>query len=241
MLVFVIGVIGIYLLYETAEHGAELVFRYGVGVQAVEEARQVLPEKPAKEEAPGDSGIATQENGSWRWNPGYGAEIVLKEQVNWLIGSPEALSVQTVHDESNGDVLALDAQNNSALITAGKPLKSVQAEARINLDQFRGRFMLVHHVRDSLNYDFVSLESGRMRLGRVTDGKETVEDQGDVSANGWLNLRAVGEGRHFRGYVNEELIAHGHAGELPPGPAGFYIQGRGTILLDYLNIQALSE
>lgn len=237
--IFLVGAGGIVLLYETAEHGAELVFRHGVGVQAAEQARQALAEKQEVEAALAEGGIDIQENGSWQWNPGHGAEIVLREQINWLIGNPEAMSAATIHDEANGDVLALDPQDKTALFTAGKALKGVQADVKINLDQFRGAFMLVHHVQDSLNYDFIGLRTGIMKLGRVTGGEETVEEQGPVQISGWFTLRAVGDGGHFRGYVNEKLIVHGHAEELPSGPVGFFIRGSGRILLDRIVVQSL--
>lgn len=251
--IFLIGAGGMFLLFKTAEHGAELVFRHGVGVKAAEEARQELAEIQARQEILAESGIVEQENGSWQWNPGHGADIILKEQFNWLIGKPEALNVETVHDETGGDVLALDPQNASALITAAKPLKGVQVDVRINLDQFRGRFMIVHHLQDSLNYDFVMLvkdsfpkestigKNDIMKLGRVTAGEEIVDDQANFQAPGWFTLRVVGEGRHFRGYLNDKLITHGHSNELPPGPVGFSIQGSGILLVEFIKVQALSE
>jgi len=237
--VFLVGAAGIYLLYETAEHGAELVFRHGVGVQAAEQARQALAEKEEVEAALAEGGINIQENGSWQWNPGHGAEIVLREQFNWLSGNPEALNAATIHEEASGDVLVLDPQNNPALFTAGKALKSVQADVKLNLDQFRGVFMLLHHVQDSLNYDFINLENGIMKLGRMRNGEQIVEEQGPVQTSGWFTLRVVSDGHHFRGYANEKLIVHGHADELPPGPVGFLIRGSGRILLDRTVVQSL--
>ncbi|MCK6619697.1 MAG: hypothetical protein HUU32_04670 [Calditrichaceae bacterium] len=251
--IFLVGAGGMALLYETAEHGAELVFRHGVGVKAAEEARQELSEMQARQEILAESGIVEQENGSWQWRPGRRAEIILEKQFNWLIGKPEAMNAKTIHDETSGDVLALDPQNTTALVTAAKPLKGVQVDMRIDLDQFRGRFMIVHHLQDSLNYDFVMLvkdsfpkestirKNEVMKLGRVTAGEEIVDDQANFQAPGWFTLRVVGEGRHFRGYVNDKLITHGHADELPPGPVGFSIQGSGILLVEFIKVQALSE
>lgn len=238
---FLIGAGGMFLLFETGEHGAELVFRYGVGVKAAEEARQELTESEAGKEMPADSGIVIQGNGSWQWNPGHDADAILKQQFTWLIGKPEALNTQAVHDENNGDVLALDPQNTTALITAGKPLTGVQVDVRINLDQFRGKFMVVHHIQDSLTYDFAMIENGVVKLGRMTAGKETIEEQGNYEAGGWLTFRTAAEGQHFHGYVNGAPIAHGHADALPAGPVGFFIRGSGTLLVGSIKVQALSE
>lgn len=245
-LIFLIGAAGMYLLYETAEHGAEMVFRHGVGVHAAERARQELAKIQEEREVLEHGGIVEEQNGSWKWDPGEGAEIVLREQFNWLIGSPATIGAESVKDEAGNQTLALNflaqtpaAQSATVLFTAGKPLKSVQAEAKVNLNQFRGRFMLVHHVQDSLNYDFVSLENDRMKLGRLNAGKEIVQDEGVYQASGWLILRSVGDGTHFRGYVNEKMITHGHLRELPPGPVGFFIEGSGIVLLDEISVISL--
>ena len=64
-------------------------------------------------------------------------------------------------------------------------------------------------------------------------------DQGDTDASGWILLRAVGDGRHFRGYVNGKLVTHGHADELPPGGVGIAVHGTGTLLLDKISVQSL--
>lgn len=229
----VIAVGGAVLLFETAEHGAELVYRYGIGVKA--------SEKEAMEKVVSESGMAMAEDGSWEWRPANGAEIVLKQQFNWLLGEAESLHPQTAHDESAEDVLVLNPQNSRVLFTAGNPLNGVQADVRVNLDEFQGKFMLLHHLQDAQNFDFVALADGEMRLGQMVDGKASIKDRGAVNASGWIQIRAVGHGGHFRGYVNEKLVTHGHARGLPPGPAGFLIEGSGTILIDEIVVHSIQQ
>ncbi len=237
---FLIGAGGLYLLFETGEHGAELVFKYGVGVQAAQ-----ITEETESTEGPEESepvkGIEYSGNGSWQWEPGSGVEQVLAQQFRWLAGSTADLNTRVVSDSTLGTVLTLTSQNQLILIVAGEQLSGIQADLTLNVDNFEGTVMLVHHVQDALNYDFVSLTPGGMELGRVSDGKIQVMDKGDTDASGWLSLRAVGEGRHFRGYINEKLVTHGHADELPPGSAGIAVQGTGTLLLDKISVQSLRE
>ncbi len=245
IIIFLIGLVGMGLLYETAEHGAELVFRHGVGVVAAEEAREALAEKQAEEEALARSGLVASEDGSWKWKAAQGADIVLKRQFTWLLGNAAELKLETINDQTNGIVLALNPPNSPALFTAGKPLKSVQADVKLNADGFTGTLKLVHHVQDDRNYDFISLvkdsfgEDGEMKLGRMENGEMNIEDQEPVQLNGWITLRAVGEGRHFRGYLNEKMITHGHADPLPSGTVGLFIQGKGKFLLNNITVQSL--
>jgi len=54
-------------------------------------------------------------------------------------------------------------------------------------------------------------------------------------------MRVVGDGRHFRGYVNTKLVAHGHDSELPAGPVGLYIKGTGTAVISDLIVTSLRK
>ncbi len=239
LVIFLIGAAGMFVLFETAEHGAELVFRHGIGVQAAEQARSELEQIRHENETLSTSGLQESPNGSWKWLPGSGAEVVLKRQFTWLLGSPTDVEPALNKDAANGEVLGLTLANNRVLFTAGKPLTGVQADVRLNLDKFTGTFMLVHHVQDAANFDFISLEGEKMILGRMENGKATIEDEDETSYSGWFTLRAVGDGRHFRGYMNEKLVAHGHGNPLPPGTVGLFIHGNGQILIDEIVVQSL--
>jgi uncharacterized membrane protein len=239
LLLLVVAAGGAVLLYETAEHGAELVYRHGIGVQAADEARKAAAEKAAVEAALSEGGIVQSPDGSWKWRPAHGAEIVLQQQFRWLAGDPAALRPGTAHDPAEEDVLMLHPQNSRALLVAGTPLEGVQMDVRVNLDDFRGTLMLVHHVQDAQNFDFVALGDGQMRLGRMINGKMTVEDEDTAEVSGWAEIRAVGHKGHFRGYVNGKLVTHGHAKDLPPGAAGLLIDGSGTLRLAKIAVQAV--
>ena len=100
--------------------------------------------------------------------------------------------------------------------------------------------MLVHHFQDTLKYDFLSLKNGIMKLGREQHAKVKIMEEGNFRWSGWIDLRMVIDGRHFRGYIDDKLVIHGHGEELPPGPVGFRIQGLGKILMNKIKIQSLS-
>lgn len=239
LVVFLVGAAGMFVLFETAEHGAELVFRHGIGVKAAEQARTELEQIRKENEALSTSGLQELANGSWKWLPGSGAEVVLKRQFTWLLGSPADVKPTLNKDAANGEVLSLTLSNQQVLFTAGKPLTGVQADVRLNLDKFTGTVMLVHHVQDAANFDFISLKNGKMTLGRMENGKVSVEDEDEANYSGWFTFRVVGDGRHFRGYLNEKLVTHGHGNPLPAGTVGLSLEGNGQVLIDEIVVQSL--
>ena len=107
------------------------------------------------------------------------------------------------------------------------------AEATLDLSGFTGTAMLVHHVRDARNYDFLALDkpaSGEvmLRQGRVEDGRETTMDEGAAPLDGPAELKAYAVGTHFRGYLGGEQLTHPHGPAAPPGRVGLRLDGAGT-------------
>jgi hypothetical protein len=91
-----------------------------------------------------------------------------------------------------------------------------------------------------MNYDYVALESGKMQLGRLSEGKIKIMDEKSLKYNDWINLGVVGDGTHFRDYIDDKLYTHGHGSELKPGTVGFVINGDGTILIDKIEVKSLN-
>lgn len=236
---FVLGVVGLFLIYETADHGAELVYRFGLGTKK-EAASEVSPEQSAQK-APSATNITVHETGSWNWVPGPGEGENPLEGFRWLEGSPQDVALALMEDPVQGQVLKISANDKSFLIAAGSKLKSVQAEVLINLDGFSGSFMLTHHIQGAGTYNFVALEKGVLKLGRMENNLPRIFDQSPVQVQGWAKLRAVGDGSHFRGYIDGKLFAHGHADELPPGYVGFRAAGSGDVLLKSIEVQSLRK
>ena len=234
-LLFLVGLGGLYLPWATADHGAEMVFRYGVGVQVAQENQAREDTSAAAAEGPA---LQVSESGSWHWNAGASASLQ-GEDFEWLVGAPDGLETETTERAEGGSALALRPQGEPVLFTAGPPLRSIQVDAEVNLEEFGGTFMLVHHVQDADNYDFLAIEGDTLQLGRVRQGQRSVSDEGSFAPEGWLSIRLVSDGDHYRGYVNGEMIAHGHGSAPDPGPVGLRLEGSGTVLLADMNTQSL--
>ena len=125
------------------------------------------------------------------------------------------------------------APGRPAFVATGGPVGDVVAEATLDLSGFTGTAMLVHHVRDARNYDFLALDkpaSGEvmLRQGRVEDGRETTMDEGAAPLDGPAELKAYAVGTHFRGYLGGEQLTHPHGPAAPPGRVGLRLDGAGT-------------
>lgn len=136
-------------------------------------------------------------------------------------------------------MLALRASEEPAFFVLDQPLRSVQADVSLNLDQFEGAFALAHHVQDASNYHFLLFENGQVKEGRVAGGEVEVMDEKPFSASGWHTFRVVGDQTHFRGYADGTLVTHGHGDAPAPGPFGIRLAGTGTVLLDRIQVQEL--
>ncbi len=233
---FVVAVVGLGLLFETAEHGGQLVFAHGVGVRAI--TTDEVPEKIlAAAEAPIDPGIIDLENGSWVWRPVQDADAVLAEQFDWLENDVSHVAPEMVIDQDKGSVLGLFPHGMPVLFVGGGPIEGVQADVQVNVDAFDGTLMLVHHVQDAGTFDFLSVDDTTVKLGRMENGASTVFEEKPLTDGGWLTLRVFGGGGHFRGYVNGELLTHGHADDLGPGRFGLRVDGTGTVLIERMQVQ----
>jgi hypothetical protein len=52
-------------------------------------------------------------------------------------------------------------------------------------------------------------------------------------------VRVVGDGTHFRGYINKEMMVHGHGDEPKAGSVGLRIKGQGKILIQKIEMSQL--
>lgn len=221
---FLIAFAGLFLLYRAGDRGAEMVFRYGVGVEPVE------TEEPELE-----PGLIVGEDG-WQWQPQ--SEQAWMEQMDWLVGQPEAVQAQ-LDTLGSGEVSLALTSEAPVLFVVPDTIGAVQVSAELNLEAFDGVVELVYNLQDEQAYDFLAVSRTSIQQGRVSNGEGTVLDEASVDVNGWQTVRAVGEGTHFRGYLGDELVTHPHEDEAPPGRVGLRLEGQGTVHVRSLRAQAL--
>jgi uncharacterized membrane protein len=222
-----VGLAGLGLLTVTAEHGAEMVFRYGVGVQAVDSSPEVVM-------APADSsavGPQLTDNGGWMWRPTRAGAW----QSSMVTSGDFRSSLVDAGDR--GDVLALTVEDGTGMFWFEHSLETVQVDASLNLSGFEGTAMIVHHVIDKDNFHFVALGQGEMRQGHSENGDLYLMDAKPFDASGWHPYRVVCDQSHYRAYANEVLVTHGHKDPPGTGHVGLRLNGTGTVLLEWMQVQ----
>lgn len=215
---------GGYLLYETGEHGAEMVYRYGVGVAQPDTAQTVV-----------EPGLSVGNRG-WQWRPQ--SARAWTERMRWLEGQPDTLQTRLDTLATGGVALTLTPRAPVTFVVPDT-LGAVQLSAEINVDEFDGSLRLLHHVQDAGAYDALEVEGTTLRLGRMSEGSWTTFATSSADVSGWTTIRVVGDGTHFRGYVGNQLVVHGHGTVADPGSAGLRLDGTGRVQLRSLRAEAL--
>lgn len=237
---FLIALPGIFFLYETGDHGAEMVFGYGAGTgQLVEQQSNAAVSTDSLQQ--GESMFIVSDNGNWSWEVSPNGVSTLLSRFQWLEGSASKLQ-PTIVTGGNNHLLKISADSNTNFFVGKNLFQNVQVDYHLDLSDFQGEISLVNHVQNAQNYDFVTLSSnGTITQGRVTSGNRKVFAEESYSASGMLFIRTIGNGTHFRGYINKEMVVHGH-GEAPEaGSVGLRLDGNGTVLIDRMILTQLNN
>jgi len=234
VVLFVIGLGGVGLMTVAAHHGAELVFRQGVGVQAVEDRPEVRPTAPMDSSSSADGGLARLPDGSWSWVPTRAA--AWQDVLTWVVGEPGSFQSALVDAGGLGDVLQIGLDSETIFFTLPGPLDGLQMDFEADLSAFDGTLSVVHEVTGADDFRFVSFGNGAARIGRAESGDLLVSESGDADLAGWRTFRVVVQAGHARAYVNTDLVAHGHFTAGPATPVGLRLNGTGSVRLAFLSL-----
>jgi uncharacterized membrane protein len=230
---------GVFLLFETAEYGGEMVYGYGAGTG------QLLSEEIEEIQSTDSLQITTNStfnydsNDNWRWSIGQNGVSELLENFYWVSGSVNALIPSTL-ETNNNYLLQLNASGEKNTFVSHQNYQNIQLDMYLNLEDLEGEIQIIHHFQDQSNYDFVSINSdGNVTQGRYNQAEKTVFEESSMNQSGMLFLRVVSDGTHFRGYINQEMVVHGHGDAPNAGAVGLLIEGNGTILIDKIELTQL--
>lgn len=240
-ILFLFGFGGLFLVYLTADAGAKMVYGYGLGTgNLVELPQNVSSEKNIKGKTHEEniSTITSFDNGSWKFYPAKGAVETLIDDFSWLEGERSNTGIELISNKKE-EYVKIIPNGNSALLTYGNKLKNVQVELMANLDSLDGSFLILHHFIDKNNYDFVSFDQNEISMGRIADNKEEIFEKKTFKTKGWVTVKSIISGKHFRTNINGKLVVHGHGEETNPGVAGFKFFGKGSLLISNFDVQVL--
>jgi uncharacterized membrane protein len=235
---FVLALPGFFFLFETGEYGATMVYGYGVGTGQYLEEEAIAPAQTENTDL--ESLFIEKENGDWTWDMSASSVNDLNEHFHWLEGTMEQLS-PTVSIANSRTYLSFNLSDHiSNFFVTHSAYKNIQIDIYLDMSSFTGDVKIAHHVQDAQNYDFVSLTSnGEMSQGRLENGAENVFDENPYQNTGLTFVRVVADGTHFRGYINKEMVVHGHGDEPTAGSVGLKINGHGTLLIQKIELSQL--
>jgi uncharacterized membrane protein len=228
-LIFIVSTIGLVTLVLTADRGGRLVFEQGVGVISLQ--KELPVETPFATAT--SNGLQRYANGALTWIPAQSDPEKAFTGFQFLQGNKESLRM-----EPGTDVLHVEGEG-PVLFTVGDTVDGVQLDLIFNREQFQGALSVLHHVQDKDNYEYVTVNRGNVLLGRVVAGEKRILDRKTVSLQGMDTLRVVGAGSHFKGYINGELLLHGHAKPQPPGDVGIKLNGEGNLAIAKFEVVAI--
>lgn len=234
--IILVGFLGIYFLYQTGDHGAQLVFGYGLGTGNLTTQTRQKTDSESKEQI-SDSTFIVDKDGSWKLTAGDGVIKVLTEKFKWIEGSVEDFAPMFDPDES----VLMFHQVERGFFVYNKKIDGVQITAKINIEDFVGTLELVHHFVDKNNYDFLDLKDGEISLSRKSNGENKIFEKDKFKNNGWLEIKVVSQGSHFRGYINDKLIVHGHGNKPESGSVGIRFHGVGSLSIKMIDVESLSK
>lgn len=239
----ILGFGALVLVTLTADQGGRLVYQYGVGVHNAiahgkeEDHTEAIEQESDQKNPSGHRDLAEKQwgYGYLSWEAGEFAAESLEQNFIWLRGNPETVNLTSV-EQKDGFYAQFDlGVEDSVLVIFPDIVSDVELRARVNVDQFEGDIQLVHHLQDVHSYDFVQFQNKSVILGRYSAADKQVFQTSPVQeVQGWQMIRAGGTRGHFRGYVGEELLVHGHAKARPAGRIGLYLTGKGRVLLKEL-------
>ena len=221
------ALIGTGMLWYTGEQGAKLVYKHGVAVGEIDRLGQQIEEMEQRlagfrEEA----GPELRDDGSWTWRIGAGADQALTE--SFSVEGVETVDASTGRDDGRTH-LELTATSEMTFIHTGGDLATIDGRAEVNLSDFNGDFLLIHHYTDSDNYQYIRISGSELQQGQMINGSDNLLGSGPINRDGWSTFRVTASGGHFYGYQNGNTIVHTHDDEMEEGKTGIAFSGSGEV------------
>jgi uncharacterized membrane protein len=213
LLVLVPAVIGVLMVGLTADRGGGLVYQHGV---AVRQGAVIVPDKaptPVPEIAPEPVTTASPDSvAAWEFDDD-GSYVLGDRQVIELSGERMLSAPQ-----SFGDVLLI---------------------ADLDLSDFRGQVFLLHHFTSWQKYEAYTLNAKQLALVVVDeDGERRLDEVERAWPTGPVRLAVSVAGKHLKGYVDGQTVAHGHRSVAEEeGRAGLFVRGEGRIEIREIRIR----
>jgi hypothetical protein len=226
--VLALSLVNVGFLIVTADHGGQLVYRFGTGISLPKD-KPVIP--PTIEQA---SAITTNPDSFWSWEPQF--ENNQNDFSDFYFIEGNSADIKSGSNEKGFFSIV-----NPLSFIFKKTVPDLQVEVILDVSEFNGDVSILHHYQSMEHYDFLDISLGKITLGRVENGNRKEMDSKNLQVDGWVTLKAIGSGRHFKGYLDEKLVVHGHAPVFDPGSVGLMLNGTGTLGLKSIKTVILNH
>jgi len=129
----------------------------------------------------------------------------------------------------------IEAEGERVLLV-GEAFSDVQVSATVELHDFAGRIGVVHHWADTPGAFVIDTRDGSAVLSATSGELHT----GSAEPGRTVELATSALGTHYKGYVDGEVITHGHTDAEAPGRPGLWLDGTGRIRLVSLEVEGES-
>jgi uncharacterized membrane protein len=231
----VIGMGGVYIAWQATAAHAQLVYRYGEGVEAVQQLRAQSEAAAAGE----PQGFQQTESG-WRLEPRTPG--AWKQAMTWVSGSPTDVQSFLFEPEGSGPRgLAMYLEDETVLFAGPPELRTADIRATLNLDGFDGTVDIAYNVRGAAFYDYLQLDGNALRLARREGSATRIQDTADYALQGWRDYRIEVGRTTFQGFVGDQLVVTGTDTPASPGTVGLRLSGTGLVRMRSMSAEPLEE
>ncbi len=232
------------LVGATAQHGGELVYHYGVAVANRTPPPASTAQSPRATPTPGgppETRLHTLPGGGVDWQPGPTDAAAVGTILQPAPGSTLDAVRPAIPEQGNaGLALAVDGQ---ALLVFQPPYGDVEVDAELELLDFGGRIGLASHVQDVDRAVLFTVDTrGHAALtARTAQGPESLATSQAAVTDAPFTLTLSATGRHFKGFLDDHLLVHGHADAGDQGQVGLFLDGSGTVMIQRVRVIPAAE
>lgn len=236
VIAFLLGFVGLFLLYKTGEHGGNLVYNHNLGTKAFSKELNAALRPPRVSE----SEVVLFDNGGWSWHPGDNAKEVLENDFDFLKGSIGELKPSGIVDEKD-TVLSLSPRLSSTVFVFNKKISNSNIILEFNRDDFKGDVYIVEHVTDLKNYEYLAITDDEIVLGRIINGVKTIHEKSRISVKDWAVVDLNLDRDEISCSLDKKNIFKIRLPEMEAGKVGLKIDGTGKLLIKDISARIKSS
>lgn len=174
------------------------------------------------------------------WTPsGEGANLIGRD-FHFIAGSIDQISPKVMSEDGQNVLQLTTSEEQTAFVFRNK-MGNVGIAVTLQRGDYKGTIKIIHHAQNAQTYEYVSINNDTMTQGRVIDGVEEVFDTKnfDKENEDWMTIRVSAAGTHFKGYLGDKNITHGHGDEMEAGYVGVMLEGIGSVVIKSMEVTPL--